>query len=70
MDQLQDPCLLPITQAAPASHARATPQFLRQHFPRNAASQHKKNAHETRTVCETWPAALRSYLRGRDEGFN
>jgi hypothetical protein len=35
MDQLPDPCLLPIAQAAPASHSRTAAQFLGEHLPGN-----------------------------------
>jgi hypothetical protein len=38
--------LLPVAQARPAAHAGATPQFLRQHFPRDAASQYEHDAHK------------------------
>jgi hypothetical protein len=69
VDQLPDSRLLPITQAPPAGHAGAAPQFLRQHFPGNAATQHEQNAHQAHFVCQTRSAALGLRLGGRDEGY-
>jgi len=50
---------LPIAQAAPTRHPRSTPEFLREHLPRDAAAEDEQNAGETRTIGDARPSAFR-----------
>jgi hypothetical protein len=44
--------LLPVTQAPPARHAAPAAELLRQHLPRNAASQDKDDPRQCDAVCD------------------
>jgi hypothetical protein len=50
---------LPIAQAAPTRHPRSAPEFLREHLPRDAATEDEQNAGETRAIGDARPPAFR-----------
>ena len=58
MQPVPDTGLLPVTQPAPARHARAAAHLLRQHLPWNAGSQDKQNAGQGGAVRHPWSAAF------------
>jgi hypothetical protein len=57
-DQLPDACLLPVAQPSPATRPRTTVHLLRQHPPRNPASQNEQNALEASAIGEAWSSTL------------
>ena len=46
MEPIADANFLPVAQAAPARHARATFQLLRQHLPGDAAIRYNEDPRE------------------------
>jgi hypothetical protein len=44
---------LPVAQSPPARHSRSTPEFLREHLPKD-----KENAGETRAIRDARPSAF------------
>ena len=67
VDQIPNTGLLPIAQASPTGHSRAAAQFLRQHLPRNPASQHEKDAGETHAIRDARPSTFWSRRLNRQE---
>src|SRR5262245_27578441 len=58
--QIPDTGVLPIAQTAPTGHPRPAAQLLRQHLPRNPASEHEQDTSETGSVRDTRSSAIRS----------
>jgi hypothetical protein len=61
---------LPIAQSTPARHARPTAQFLRQHLPRDPASEHEEDAGETCAIRHARPSTVPSWWWNRKERFD
>ena len=47
------PGCVPVSQSAPAGHARTTIHFLRQHLPGDAALEHEEDAGQDGAVVDT-----------------
>jgi hypothetical protein len=70
MDQVPDPCFLPVTQAPPTGHAGTTSQLLGQHLPRDATLKDKHNAVQAGSVGQTRPTSSRLGLWFWQKGLN
>lgn len=60
-------CGLPLAQPAPARHAAAKAQFLRQILPSNACAQHEEDAVERKLVIQAGTSSLRRGLHYRQQ---
>jgi len=71
VDQIPNTGLLPIAQASPTGHSRAAAQFLRQHLPRNPASQHEKDTvRHTRSETRGLPPLVEAVEPARKVGLD
>ena len=57
MQALEDPCLLPVAQAAPAGHAGAESELLRQPLPGDPGGEHEQDSVQDKAIVE--PLATR-----------
>jgi hypothetical protein len=58
VDEIPHTRLLPVAQPTPARHPRPTPEFLRQHLPRDTATEDKENAGQTCAIRDARPSAF------------
>ena len=61
------PCLVPVAQASPATHAGAASHLGWQHLPWQTRLQHEQDARQSRAVRQARPAALRFRRLRRQE---
>ena len=70
VDEIPHTRLLPVAHPAPARHPRPTPEFLRQHLPRDTAAEDKENAGQTGAIRHARPSTLRSSRWTQQERFD
>src|SRR5215470_858304 len=70
MNQIPNSFLLPVAQPAPAAHAGAATQFLRQHPPGNTAAEHEYDARKASPVCQARSPTLRLGRRNWQKRFD
>ena len=66
---LPHPGLLPLLQASPASHTRATAHLLGKHLPGDAALRHEDDARESGPVIDARSSAFGFWRLGRQKRF-
>ncbi len=66
-EPIPDTCLLPVTEPAPARHARAAAHLLRQHLPGDAGAQDEEDAGQGGAIRHAGPTALWLRRLGREQ---
>jgi hypothetical protein len=58
VEALEDACLLPIAEAAPAGHTRPVAKLLRQPLPGDPGREHKQDPAEHLSIVEPFAAGM------------